>query len=185
MVRAEAPSPRGSLILCSYWTAREIAPELNPAYLMSLMDAGSHYSIPTGSALREHLRIDCHDILTDEIQYPPPYVVPTAEHVREIIAAANRWDRDKSVLIHCLAGVSRSSAAALVFLAARNPGREREIALRLRHDGPWLSPNPLIVKLGDHLLGTDGRLFRAARAMGEATMRSVVGPIRVPSTFSD
>jgi predicted protein tyrosine phosphatase len=176
-------APEGFVIVTSYWTAREIAPTIDPTYIISLGEPGSNYSIPTGKALRQHLRLDMHDIDNQWAPVPPPYVAPAAKHVQQIIDAALTWDRSAIVLIHCVAGVSRSGAAGLVFLAARNPGREREIALRLRQEGPWLNPNPSIVGLGDDLLGLQGALRRALDAMGEPTARGVGGPVTVPTTI--
>jgi predicted protein tyrosine phosphatase len=147
------------------------------------MGPSDEYSIPTGPALRKHLQIGMHDIDNQGAPVPPPYVGPAAEHVEQIIKAAQTWERSATVLIHCTAGVSRSGAAGLVFLAARNPGREREVALRLRREGPWLDPNPSLVILGDHALRLQGTLLRAPEAMGEPTARGVGGPVAVPTTI--
>jgi predicted protein tyrosine phosphatase len=176
-------TPDGFVIITSIWTAQEIAPTVDPHYIISLGEPGSKYLIPTGPALRKHLRLDMHDIDNQGAPVPPPYVAPNAMRVRQIIDAALTWERSSIVLIHCVAGVSRSGAAGLVFLAARNPGREREVALRLRQEGPWLNPNPSIVGLGDDLLGLQGALRRALVEMGEPTTRSVGGAVTVPMTI--
>jgi len=176
-------APEGFVIVTSYWTAREIAPTIDPTYIISLGEPGSNYLIPTGPALRQHLRLELHDIDNQGAAAPPSFVAPTSKQVRQIIDAARTWDRSAIVLIHCVAGVSRSGAAGLVFLAARNPGREKEVALRLRREGPWLNPNPSIVGLGDDLLGLRGALRLALEAMGEPTTRSVGGAVTVPMTI--
>jgi predicted protein tyrosine phosphatase len=177
---SQVPS-EGTVIITSAWTAREIAPKLNPDFIISLMDPGDKFSLPTGPALRRHLHLDMHDIDNQGAAVPPPYVAPSVEHIRKIVDAARSWDRSSIVLVHCVAGISRSAAAGLVFLAARNPGREREVALKLRRLGPWLNPNPSIVGLGDDLLGLQGALQRALDAMGEPTARGVGGPVIVPT----
>src|SRR6266404_5349359 len=171
----------GTVIITSAWTARDIAPKLNPDFIISLMDPGDKFSLPTGPALRRHLHLDMHDIDNQGAAVPPPYVAPSVEHIRKIIDAARSWDRSATILIHCVAGVSRSGAAGLVFLAARNPGREHEIAVRLRREGPWLNPNPSIVTLADRELGLQGALCRALDAMGEPTARGIGGPVTVPT----
>ena len=54
------------------------------------------------------------------------------------------------MLIHCWAGISRSTAAAYVALCALNPhADERTLANRLRSASPQASPNPRIVALAD------------------------------------
>jgi len=129
---ASPASSEGTVIISSAWTAREIAPKLNPDFIISLMDPGDKFSLPTGPALRRHLHLEMHDIDSRGAAVPPPYAAPIAKHVQQIIDAARSWDRSATILIHCVAGVSRSGAAGLVFLAARNPGREREVGLQLR-----------------------------------------------------
>ena len=83
----------GIIIITSAWTAREIAPAVNPNYIISLVEPGTHLSIPTGAALRQHLRLDMHDIDNQGAPVPPPYIGPTAEHVQQIIDVARNWDR--------------------------------------------------------------------------------------------
>jgi predicted protein tyrosine phosphatase len=178
----QSAATEGFVLITSIWTAREIAPTVDPHYIISLVEPGSHFSIPTGPALRRHLRLGMHDIDNQGAPVPAPYVGTTVKHVQEIIDAARTWDRASIVLIHCVAGVSRSGAAGLVFLAARNPGREMEVARRLRQEGPWLDPNPSIVGLGDDLLGLQGTLRRALEAMGEPSMCGG-GPVTVPMTI--
>ena len=147
------------------------------------MDPGSRYSIPSGPSLEQHLRIECHDIVTDEVRYSEPYVRPTADHVAQIINFARAWDGRGRVLVHCMAGVSRSSAAGLILLAARHPGREREIARLMRERGPWMNPNPLMIRLADDTLHRDGALVDALHAMGEPSMQGVVEPVVLPSAW--
>jgi hypothetical protein len=43
------------VIISSYWLARERAAEIDPRFIISLMDPGSGYSIPSGSNLEHHL----------------------------------------------------------------------------------------------------------------------------------
>ena len=60
------------------------------------------------------------------------------------------WDRAEPLLIHCYAGVSRSTAAAFIAACALAPGRdERAIAEALRAASPTASPNPRLVALAD------------------------------------
>lgn len=87
----------------------------------------------------------------------------TRAQIRSIIRFTRRVPVDGVVLIHCAAGISRSPAAALVFIAARlGPGREQEAADHLKKLRRT-APNPRIVYLGDEALGLNGRLFRVYR----------------------
>jgi predicted protein tyrosine phosphatase len=71
------------------------------------------------------------------------------------------------MVIHCFAGISRSTAAAFsVFCAARPDLDEAEIALRLRQRSPEATPNILIVTIADRILGRSGRMVRAVESIG-------------------
>lgn len=71
------------------------------------------------------------------------------------------------MLVHCWAGVSRSTAAAYVILCDRlGPGRELEIARALRWRAPHACPNSLMVRLADEALGRNGRMTGAVEEMG-------------------
>ena len=94
------------------------------------------------------------------------YIYPDATHVTALIEFAHRWDADSVVLVHCLAGISRSTAAALVVLCAKQPGREIQAARQLRAAAPHAQPNSRIIQLADELLGCQGRLIAARATMG-------------------
>jgi predicted protein tyrosine phosphatase len=48
------------------------------------------------------------------------------------------------------------------------PGREHDVAQRLRENAPHAQPNPRIVAFADALLDRDGRMLDAIDAMGPA-----------------
>ena len=84
----------------------------------------------------------------------------TEEDVRQIIRLADGLRSGTGrVLIHCEAGVSRSSAAALIMYACwLGPGHEREAMERVLAQRPVAIPNRRMVELADRLLGRGGRL---------------------------
>jgi len=66
------------------------------------------------------------------------------------------------VLIHCEAGVSRSTAAALIIYSCwLGKGHELEAMERVIAQRPYAIPNRRMVKLADELLRLDGRLIQA------------------------
>ena len=84
------------------------------------------------------------------------------------------------MVIHCYAGVSRSTASAFAAACLLNPHRdEMEIARKIRAASPIASPNRLIVSLADKALGRDGRMIRALENIGPATMMVEGIPFRV------
>ena len=82
--------------------------------------------------------------------------------MRELLEFVGGWDRAAPLLIHCFAGVSRSTAAAFISACALAPQRdEGEIALALRAASPTATPNARLVALADAALGRAGRMTRA------------------------
>ena len=72
-------------------------------------------------------------------------------------------------MVHCFAGISRSTAGAFVTACALNPKRdESEIARAIRQASPTAQPNARIVSIADRLLKRDGRMINAVEAIGPA-----------------
>ena len=71
------------------------------------------------------------------------------------------------MVIHCYAGVSRSTAAAFIAACALAPERpEIEIARALRAASPTASPNTRLIEIADRMLGRAGRMVAAVDAIG-------------------
>jgi predicted protein tyrosine phosphatase len=74
-------------------------------------------------------------------------------------------------VIHCYAGVSRSTAAAFVAVCTLNPRRsEAAVAEALRRASPTATPNIRIVALADDILGRNGRMVEAITAIGQGLL---------------
>ena len=72
------------------------------------------------------------------------------------------------MLIHCFAGLSRSTAAAFISLCALNPRTPEEIIARaLRRSSDTAVPNRLFVALADNALRREGRMVAALNSMGQ------------------
>jgi len=77
----------------------------------------------------------------------------------------------RHLLVHCYAGVSRSTAAAAILMAQANPGEEERAFLALMEIRPRAWPNSRMVELADELLARGGAL----RAGLDAYYRAAVG----------
>lgn len=86
-------------------------------------------------------------------------VLPAERHVRAILEFGTRLTRGDRVLIHCMAGISRSTAAAWMIGAQAFPGREHDILSHVRRIRPQAMPNRLMVAIADRLLGAEGRMI--------------------------
>jgi predicted protein tyrosine phosphatase len=139
-------------ILCSPDLCEEIT------YLVSIGDVND--SLPLGYENVDHkLRLVFADVVTEE--------GPTEEDVQRIIHLAEQLQSSNGkVLIHCEAGVSRSTAAALIIHACwLGQGREREAMERVISQRPYAIPNRRMVKLADDLLQLGNRLLEARDAL--------------------
>jgi predicted protein tyrosine phosphatase len=123
-------------------------------YLVSIGDADD--PLPEGYENAERkLRLLIADVVTDE--------GATEDDVRRIVQLAEQLRSETgTLLIHCEAGVSRSTATALIMYACwLGQGREDEAMQRLMAQRPFAIPNRRMVALADRYLALDGRLLRA------------------------
>ena len=97
----------------------------------------------------------------DDINEPiDDYVVPQLSHIKRALDFADNIE-DGSLLVHCNAGISRSSAIALAVIAKRlGSGKEEEAVNTLEHINPNCRPNKSIVEMADELLERDGKLYK-------------------------
>ena len=97
---------------------KEFALSLKPTHLVSLIDPESPApDRPSGVAAADHLLFRFHDLDTTDAASGGP----TAEVADALVAFALRLQAEARVLVHCEAGISRSTAAALV-LDLATPG---------------------------------------------------------------
>jgi predicted protein tyrosine phosphatase len=133
------------------------------SHLISLL--GPEHMIDTPRAIEpdKHLQLSIHDIALPMDGYVPP----GETHVAQLIEFITNWDRSAPMVIHCWAGISRSTAAAFTTQCIFHPERnEMELAHELRAASPIATPNPLIVANADRLLGRDGRMSEAIESIG-------------------
>jgi predicted protein tyrosine phosphatase len=120
---------------------------------------------PTFSGLREgqHLRLAFHDVVSDGAGLTGP----SLRDAERLVDFIRKWDRSSPMLIHCWAGISRSTASAYAAMCLLRPGEdERDLAFELREASPSATPNRLIVSQVDQLLGRGGRMVEAVSAIG-------------------
>ncbi|TIX80640.1 MAG: protein tyrosine phosphatase, partial [Mesorhizobium sp.] len=73
----------------------------------------------------------------------------------------------RPLVVHCYAGISRSTASAYIIAAALAPKRcEVELAETLRALSPTATPNPRLIAVADTLLDRNGRMIGAIQAIG-------------------
>jgi predicted protein tyrosine phosphatase len=147
-----------------------------PSHIVTLLSSGYMIDTPNGFPAERHLRLAMHDIPDEGLPESP-----ASAHIDRLIEFTRGWDAKAPMLVHCWAGISRSTAATYTILCDRaGPGAEREIADELRARAPHAQPNRLLVRLADEALGRDGAMVRAIDAIGVGTMVTEGVPVEIP-----
>jgi len=172
--------PFGALHVCPLSRVRETLERSGARHLMTLINQQTMLETPSGIAATNHLKLAINDICA-----PQDGLVHPAEcHVEELIRFAETWGRKGPLVVHCWAGISRSTAAAFISLCALNPDTpERLIAQRLRNASLTAAPNRLLVQLADDMLSRRGRMIGAIDAIGPAQSAAEGTPFVLASRF--
>jgi predicted protein tyrosine phosphatase len=133
------------------------------SHLVTLIKDGTRVERPTSIAAERHLFLTFDDI-TEEMF---GMIAPAEEHASALLSFVDTWDQKLPIVVHCYAGISRSTAAAFITMCALRPKRsEAEIARSIRTASPSATPNIRLVGFADRLLGREGRMVAAIESIG-------------------
>lgn len=140
--------------------ANEMKKQGIPDKIVSLVDPPAARNLEPDE---NHLVIPVHDI----DQKMDGWIYPTKEHIREVLRFTQNIKEDDKVLVHCHAGVSRSTAMAIGILIQHGmtPKEAVEHVFDIR-DCAW--PNGLIIEILDDELNLAGALNKE---VGDAKKR--------------
>jgi predicted protein tyrosine phosphatase len=135
------------------------------SHVLSILDP--EWPVPEAfGAFGEHAKLELrfHDIIDEP---NADMIAPGREHVAQLLSFGHGLSQepqaDAHLLVHCHAGVSRSTASMALILAQALPdvaaNRVLEEVLRIR---PQAWPNLRILELGDAQLNRRGELVAAA-----------------------
>jgi predicted protein tyrosine phosphatase len=151
------------IIVCPLSRVPDMAREKKPSRVVSLLDPDTPFPELTGYAETHRLKLPIHDI---ELEMPG-YTLPCEADMRAILNFVTAWDRAEPILIHCYAGISRSTATAFITACVHNPHIDEEIiAQALRKASKTASPNRRFIALADAALGRKGRMSAAIERIG-------------------
>lgn len=166
--------------ICSLAAAPQLAHKLRPSRVVSLLSPYDVFPVFDGLAADLHLQVPIHDITADIGDWR----APEASDAERVIRFVEAWDRADPMLIHCWAGISRSTASAFITACVHNPkADEEEIAHVIRAASPTASPNARLVGHADALLGRGGRMTKAIEAIGRGDVSDEARAFSIPSTF--
>ena len=162
--------------VCSLYHLHETVHATGARHVVTLLGVEDHVPLPKGVDPRDYLRLHMHDI-TEPMD---GHVTPDTAHIERLVSFVRRWDRAAPIVIHCYAGISRSTAAAFTTVCALNPHRdEADIAMSLRRASPTAMPNARIVAAGRPDAWRDGRMIAAVASIGPCVPAIQAAPFQL------
>ncbi len=137
------------------------------SHMMTLINEAMMPDTPVTIKRDHHLKLGMNDIAVPTAGL----VLPDQDHIARIEKFVLDWDQKAPMLVHCWAGISRSTAAVFISLCILNPDREEGlIGQKLREASPICYPNRKLVQLADAYLQRDGRMVAAVEKMGRGEL---------------
>jgi predicted protein tyrosine phosphatase len=174
-----------TIIVCPLSRVHEMIGQHKPARVVSLLDPEMAFPETGPTYLDKHLRVKMHDITELEAMS----VAPDENHVTALLDFIGAWEEQGPLLVHCYAGISRSTATAFISACMHNPDSDEVvIAQALRAASATATPNRRLVQLADKALGRKGQMLYAVETIGHgAPAWHEIGearPFAIPSYFS-
>ena len=162
--------------VCSLAALSDTVKASGASHVLTVMANVDQVQRPESILPANHLKVQVDDI-TEQLE---GFVAPSHLHIEQVLDFVRGWDRGAPLVVHCYAGISRSTASAFAAACLLNPNRdESSIARQIRAASPIASPNRLIVSLADKALGREGRMLRALDEMGPGSMMVEGIPFRI------
>ena len=146
------------ILVCPLSKVMSMVAVYTPERIVSLLDPDYAFPETGPEYFNHHLRLCFHDVhIPTEGQ-----VMPSAAHMDALLDFLLLWSRKAPILIHCRAGIGRSTAVAFITACLHNPSAdELEVAIKLRRASPLARPNETLIKLADAAMGRKGRMSKA------------------------
>lgn len=133
------------------------------SHIATLINAGTRVDRPNSVPTDNHLFLAFNDINTPA----DGMTLAGEEHMAQYLDFVRSWDRANPMIVHCWAGVSRSTAGAMIALCTLRPDlAEDHVAQTIRARSPEATPNQRLITLADQMLGREGRMLSAVKAIG-------------------
>ena len=154
--------PGGEIHVCSLSKLEETIERVKPGHVLALAGPGKTIDRPA-CANEGFLTLEFNDI--NEAQ--EGLIAPNHSDVEAIIGFVREWNQKRPLLIFCWMGVSRSTAATVIALAALFPDLPAEnIANEIRMRSPTATPNRLMIEYADLILERSNKLSKAIASIG-------------------
>ncbi len=159
---AASPLSDDAIHVAPLSAVQEVARQLPSYDLLTLLSPDTDAAALAALTPRRRLHLTFHDI----VEAREGLILPSGGMIAAMLDFSRARARETPLLIHCWAGISRSSAAAYILACDGLPGREADLAAALRASAPFATPNRLMVALADDLLGRNGAMVDAIAGIG-------------------
>jgi predicted protein tyrosine phosphatase len=171
----------GAIHVCPLSAMPDIVARSKASHVLTWLQDEIVVETPPLILPERHIRFHIHDISEPLIGY----AAPGREHIDQLVEFALAWGGRGPIVVHCWAGISRSTAAAYTALCAINPdASETLIAARLREASPTAYPNRLMIRLADAALARRGRMVAAIESIGRGVVAGEAEPFSIAADHS-
>ena len=169
-----------AIYICALSRLEETVKRTGARHIITAINPWSIPKTPAGVDEANHLKLAINDIDTPHTGL----VHPESHHIETLLEFTERWNRDGPLVVHCLAGISRSTASAITAACALNPDvAETTIAQHLRQASATARPNPLMIELADKILKRNGRMIAAIQALEPNVATTEADTFWIPSYY--
>jgi predicted protein tyrosine phosphatase len=151
------------IIVCPLSAVQPLVSKHQVSHVVSLLGPETPHRSFNGISDANHLKLTFHDI----IEPAEGFTAPASDHVETLIGFLKGRQGEAPLLIHCWAGISRSTASAFTAMCLFNPDHDEfRLAQQLRTLSHVATPNRRIVAFADDIMGRGGRMVDAIDAIG-------------------
>ena len=151
------------IIVCGLSRAQEQIDLHKAQSVIGILGPETAHPTYRGIAEKKHLKLTFNDINEEAVGMKAASV----DDVDLLLNFITAWDKKHPLVVHCWAGISRSTATAFAAMCVLRPhDDEMKLAQTLRFASPSATPNRLITKHVDDRLGRNGRMLGAVESIG-------------------
>jgi predicted protein tyrosine phosphatase len=150
------------IIVCPLHAASSLVVSRKASHAISLLSPETPFPQFNLLSDKRHLKLSLHDVTISA----PGIEAPRANDAQRLVDFIEEWDVTAPMLIHCWAGISRSTASAFTAMCMKRDEPEDQLAWELREASASATPNLLLISHVDNILGRNGRMVEAIKAIG-------------------
>ena len=144
------------IIICGLADIENAVETYKPDMMLTIINKNFSPETPQGLNPSRHLKM-----LIDDISEPRDgFRLPEKEDVQKLLDFTSDWDQSKPIIIHCHRGISRSTATSLGVICKLDPDNLDLHVEKLMKIAPHASPNKLMTKYVDEILGLENKLLK-------------------------